>query len=114
VEEIPDMMALNRLFEGRPFQMLAVSVNTQWSGVDQFYEEHGFDLPTLLDPGRQASGDYRVFAFPETFLIDGQGVIARKFVGARKWTDPAVVQEVDRLVRSEEHRAFGINSATAP
>jgi peroxiredoxin len=113
VDEIPDMMALDRRFEGRPFQMLAVSVDTEWSKVHQFYRQHGFDLPTLLDPGRQVAGDYRVFGFPETFLIDGNGVVVRKFIGPRPWTDPQVVAGIEALVRAEEERMFGINIQAA-
>jgi len=110
VQEIPDMMALNGRFQGRLFQMLAVSVNTEWSDVEEFYQEHSVDLPTLLDPGRQASSEYRVFAFPETFLINGEGMVVRKFVGAMKWTDPQFIAEVENLLQIEEQRTFGINT----
>jgi len=110
VDEIPDMMALNSQFEGRPFQMLAISVDTDWQMVNDFYAEHGFDLPTLLDPGRQVASDYRATGYPETFLIDGDGVIARKYIGPMPWTHPQIVAEVEDLVRAEEMRTFGINS----
>lgn len=109
-DEIPDMMTLNQRFQGRPFRMLAVSVDTNWNAVEEFYREHGFDLPTVLDPGRQAANEYRAFGFPETFFIDGNGVVVRKFIGPVRWTDPQVVAEIESLVRVEEERAFGINS----
>jgi peroxiredoxin len=113
VDEIPDMMALNAQFRDRPFQMLAISVNTDWTAVRDFYALHGFELPTLLDPGRQASSDYRAFAFPETFLIDGEGIVIRKYVGAVAWTHPRVVAEVEALVRAEEQRPFGLNAQSS-
>ena len=110
VDEIPDMMALKAQYEGRPFEMLAVSVDTRWSLVRDFYAEHGFDLPTRLDPGRQVALDYRATGYPETFLIDGNGIIARKYIGPRAWTDPQIIAEVEGLVRVEEQRMFGINN----
>lgn len=109
-EEIPDMMTLNEQFRDRPFQMLAVSVDTDWKPVHDFFASHGFDLPTLLDPGRQAASDYRAFGFPETFLIDGNGMVVRKYIGAVPWTHPQIISEVESLVRAEEMRTFGVNS----
>ena len=99
IEEMPDMMALHNAFEGKPFQMLAISTDTQWSAVEDFYEKYGLDLPTLHDPAQQiARGQYKVTGYPETFLIDGNGHILRKYVGPRPWTSPEMMAEIERLI----------------
>jgi hypothetical protein len=40
---------------------------------------------------------YGTFAFPETFVIDRQGVLRRKFIGAVKWTSPEIVDYLGKL-----------------
>ena len=110
IDEMPDMMALQSQYEGRPFEMLAISVDVNWELVQNFYAEHGLDLPTRLDPGRQTYEDYKILGIPETFLIDGNGIIARKYIGSYPWTQPPYVSEIENLVRAEEQRMFGINS----
>jgi peroxiredoxin len=71
VEEMPEMEKLNKTFKDRKFQMLAVSVDTDWDVVKQFYKAHNLTIPAALDPGHQISGLYKVFKFPETFLMVG-------------------------------------------
>ena len=102
VDEMPEMDLMNRAFEGRPFQMLAVSVDTSWGLIRQFYDDHNIDLPTLLDPGRRASSLYQVFKFPETYIIDKQGRIVQKIVGPKRWADPQVMAEIDDMIRDQE------------
>ena len=54
IDEMPSMHTLNQRFKDRPFQMLAVSVDTNWKAIDAFYQKYGIDVPTVLDPGKRA------------------------------------------------------------
>jgi hypothetical protein len=40
---------------------------------------------------------YGTFAFPETFVIDRQGVLRRKFIGAVTWTSPEIVDYLQKM-----------------
>jgi peroxiredoxin len=55
VEEMPEMETLKNTFKDRKFQMLAVSVDTDWDVVKKFYKEHNLTIPAGLDPGHQIS-----------------------------------------------------------
>ncbi len=103
VIEMPDMMALNEKFRDRPFKMLAVSIDTSWEAVHEFYEEHGLDIPTALDPGRQVYTKYRALGVPETFFIDGNGNIVQKFISYRRWMSPQFLTEIEELVSRHEN-----------
>ena len=102
VEEMPDMVELNRLFADRPFQMLAVSVDTSWEPIQELYNTYAIEVPTLLDPGQQVKRRYKVLALPETFLIDGQGNVVRKYIGWQRWTSPRLMAELEQHLRSAE------------
>src|SRR6266704_2384591 len=48
-EEIPSMMRLNSAMAGKPFQMLAVSINEGGAQeVEAYFKQSGTNLPALL------------------------------------------------------------------
>ena len=40
---------------------------------------------------------FRTDMWPETYLIDRNGIIRRKFVGAQEWTSPEIVNYLKSL-----------------
>jgi cytochrome c biogenesis protein CcmG/thiol:disulfide interchange protein DsbE len=48
------------------------------------------DLTTVRDPGQSRAKLYHTDMWPETYIIDRQGVIRRKFVGAQDWSSPEI------------------------
>ena len=103
VEEMPEMEIMYRAFKDRPFQMLAVSVDADWKVVNKFYGEHNLTLPSVLDPGHQIATLYKVFKWPETFLIDGNGYVV-KHTWQEHWADRRLMDYVDSLIRQQEAR----------
>jgi cytochrome c biogenesis protein CcmG, thiol:disulfide interchange protein DsbE len=60
-------------------------------------QEHNVDLLTVRDPKESANALYGTFKFPETYIIDKDGVIRRKFIGATDWTSPEIVDYLNKL-----------------
>ena len=102
IEELPAMMEMNRTFEGRRFEMLGISVDTRWDDVNGYLDEHGFELSTVLDPGQNTKQAYKVTGFPETFLIDGDGTVLKKYIGAWPWATPKMIAEVEGFLEMVE------------
>jgi peroxiredoxin len=98
------MERLNNTYKDRKFQMLAISVDNNWEQVHSFYKDYNLTLPAFLDPGHQVSNLYKVFQYPETFLIDGNGYVV-KHTWAERWDDPRMMSYVESLIRKEEARA---------
>ena len=99
VDEMPAMMTLNETLRDRDFQMLAVSVDTSWKAIEEFYAQYELDLPTLLDPAQAVSrGRYKATGFPETFLIDQNGHIRRRVIGPELWAHPQVVAQIEEMM----------------
>ena len=48
-------------------------------------------------PTRRAMRLYGTFKFPETYIIDRNGVVRRKFIGAVDWTEPDVIEYLSKL-----------------
>jgi len=94
------MMKLNKLMAGKPFQMVCVSVDEGGKqAVQEFFKNTGFSLPTYLDPTKQAPATYGLTGVPETFIIDKQGVIAKKVIGGLDWASPEVITFLDGLMK---------------
>jgi peroxiredoxin len=99
-EEIPSMAVLNRLMAGKPFRMLAISIDQGGKGaVEAFFRKSGTALPTLIDVDGTASRLYGTTGVPETFVIDRKGVIIKKVIGALNWSDPEVVRFLNEAMR---------------
>lgn len=91
-EEVPSLMSLNRLMAGKPFQMLAVSINEGGArDVEAYFRQSGNTLPALLDTNQEVGKLYGITGVPETFIVGRNGVILKKVVGGLDWTAPDVV-----------------------
>jgi peroxiredoxin len=101
IEEMPEMEILHQKLKDRKFQMLAVSVDNDWEIVNEFYKKYNLTLPTYLDPGHQVSNLYKVYKFPETFLIDANGYVV-KHTWQERWANPRVMAMVEDLVRQAD------------
>ncbi len=101
IKEMPTMEALNNKFKDRKFQMMAVSIDNDWEEVNQFYREHNLTLPAFLDPGHQIATLYKVYKYPETFLIDANGYVV-KHTWQEDWASRRAVDIVENLVRQAE------------
>ena len=84
VVEMPSMERLVQRLHGKPFRLLAVSVDDDWAPVRKFFPQ-GTPLEILLDTPRDTPRRYGTDKFPESFLIDKDGQIRQYVVSNRDW-----------------------------
>jgi cytochrome c biogenesis protein CcmG/thiol:disulfide interchange protein DsbE len=77
--------------------ILAVSIDEDEDAYRRFIAERHFDLDTVRDPNQTVATKYGTTGWPETFVIDRQGVIRRKFIGATDWNDPEIIRYLKTL-----------------
>ena len=95
VEEMPSLVELHKEL-GDKVTILAVSEDADDAAFRQFVRDHGVDLLAVRDT-QHKNELYGTFKFPETFIIDRNGKIVRKFIGATNWTAPDIVDYLNRL-----------------
>jgi peroxiredoxin len=99
VEELPTLAKLHQDLKGADFEMLAVSVDEGGAdAVTAFMKKNGLDVPVLLDPDRSTAELYGTFKFPETYIVDREGIVRHKAIGPRDWTDPAALQFLKDMI----------------
>jgi cytochrome c biogenesis protein CcmG, thiol:disulfide interchange protein DsbE len=96
VEEMPSLVQLQKQL-GDKVTILAVSEDADDGAYKQFVRDHNIDLLTVRDTTRQTNEVYGTFKFPETYIIDRNGKIIRKFIGVQDWTSPDIMQYLNQL-----------------
>jgi peroxiredoxin len=96
VDEMPSLVKMQSDLKDRVL-VLAVSVDEDERSYRTFLKKNNVDLLTVRDPQQKSNELYGTFKFPETYIIDRQGVVQRKFIGPVDWTRPDVVEYLNKL-----------------
>jgi len=83
--------------ENRGIQVVAVSVDVDGNAYRRFLRDQKVDLLTVRDPDHKSDNLYGTFKYPETYIIDRDGKLRRKFVGPVDWGTPEVVDFLQKL-----------------
>jgi len=97
VEEMPSLVRMQQRMKNKGVTVLAVSVDADEAAYRKFIKDHGVDLLTVRDPEQKSNNLYGTVKFPETYIIDRNGVVRRKFIGAVDWGEPEVVDFLSKL-----------------
>jgi len=95
IEELPSLLALQKQMPG--IEVVAVSIDQDPDVYRRFLVEHHVDVLTLRDEEQRVNALYGTVQIPETYIIDKQGVLRRKFIGAQNWTSPEIMDYLSRL-----------------
>ena len=99
-EEIPSMMKLDNAMAGKPFQMLAVSIDEGGvPDIEAFFKSSGLSLPAYTDPGGVAVKTYGITGVPESFVIDKNGILVKKVIGPLAWDSPETISFLEGLMK---------------
>jgi peroxiredoxin len=97
--EMPSMERLHKKLAGTDFQLVAVSVDEEDSSVvNRFVQEYGLTFPVLHDQDGSIRQIYQTTGVPESFVIDRDGVIVKKVIGAADWDAPVNENLIRRLL----------------
>jgi cytochrome c biogenesis protein CcmG/thiol:disulfide interchange protein DsbE len=102
-EETPALNRLQKYIAPHNALVLGVSADEDPSAYEGFLRTEGVVYPTYRDPATHGTVspialDYGTSTYPETFIIDRHGKIARKFVGFQQWDSPQMLAYFDSLL----------------
>ncbi len=95
VEELPSLLAMQHQLP--QVTVVAISMDEDASQYQRFLARNNVDLLTVRDPSARINAMYGTVQIPETYVIDRQGVLRRKFVSAQNWTSPEIIDYLKRL-----------------
>jgi thiol-disulfide isomerase/thioredoxin len=97
-QEMPALERLHHAYRDRGLVILTVNFKESESQVRAFVQELGLDMAVALDRDGIASRRFRVHGLPVSLLIDPEGYIRWKAIGAREWDSSEMRTYLDRVV----------------
>ena len=97
IEETPSLLEMQHKLRDHGVTVLAVSIDDSDDAYHKFLTNYRVDLLTVRDAQKASNAMYGTFKFPETYVIDRNGVMRRKFIGAVDWSAPEVVEFLTKL-----------------
>jgi cytochrome c biogenesis protein CcmG/thiol:disulfide interchange protein DsbE len=95
IEELPSLLQLHH--DDPNLVVLAISIDEDPDSYFSFIRRRHVDLITVRDPEQSAAKLFHTDMWPETYVIDRNGFIRRKFIGATDWTDPEIRHYLNSL-----------------
>jgi peroxiredoxin len=97
IAELPSMMAMQDRLRNRGVTVLGVSIDVDGDAYHRFIQQKNVNFLTVRDPDQKVSGMYGTSVWPESYIIDRQGVMRRKVVGPTNWDSPDIVEFLSKL-----------------
>ena len=108
--EMPALERLQQKLGKDGLEIVAVSVDTplgtlgpsgnNGGDVKSYVSDMGLTFTVLHDPQRSVEDLFLVQGLPTTFIIDKNGRIDQKVVGAREWDAPNYIQYFTKMLES--------------
>jgi cytochrome c biogenesis protein CcmG/thiol:disulfide interchange protein DsbE len=95
IEELPSLLALERRMP--QLSIIAISQDEDAEAYRAFLQTYRVDLLTVRDPTARIPKLYGTVKIPESYVIDRDGVLRRKFVSAQDWTSPEILDYLGKL-----------------
>jgi len=98
-DEMPAMERLYRALRPEGFELLAISVDDATEPVRTFRDRLALTFPILMDSDQEVAKRYQTYRFPESLLVDRNGIVIERYIGPREWDAEAYVSRIQRLLR---------------
>lgn len=101
-QEMPSMQKAYARLKDEGFAIAAVSIDEGGpEDVQAFAREFGLTFDILQDRSGRISTLYQTTGVPESFLLDKDGTIIKRVIGAHDWSSPANISLIERLLGHE-------------
>ena len=92
IAETPSLVNMQRRLQTKGIIVVAISADKDEAAYRRFIKNYGINFLTVRDPGERTQHLYGTNQLPETYIIDRDGILRRKFANAVDWNSPEVVQ----------------------
>ena len=96
--EMPSIEKLFKKMGNTKFKIIALSVNEEKSTVTNFLKTNPYTFPIYLDEVGNSNTNYASGSIPTTYIIDKDGIIQGRVVGAREWDTDSIVDLIKNLI----------------
>lgn len=98
VEEMPSLEQLALIAAERPeLEVVAITTDREWSEISSLFQPDS-KLKVLFDPDKSVVRDkFGSRLYPETWVVDPEGVIRVRVDGGRDWSAPIALEMIENV-----------------
>jgi thiol-disulfide isomerase/thioredoxin len=96
--ELPELVAIQEKYKGRPFVLLAVNADRSRKAGVKFFEKAGLDLMVLYDDEQKVINAFAPVGVPASFLIGPTGKVEKVYVGFKKDYIEKYIKDIEALL----------------
>ncbi len=97
VEETPSLVKMQSRMKDKGVVVLAVSIDVDDAAYHKFLKDYSVNMVTVRDEDQKTASLYGTHGWPESYIIDRNGIIRRKFIGPVEWNSPEVTEFLNKL-----------------
>lgn len=103
IEETPSLNRLQKYIASRNGVVLGVAADEDPAVYEKFLQDNGVIFQTYRDPDTKnnhspIAESYGTTRYPETYIIDRNGKIARKIISFQEWDSPEMLKYFDSIL----------------
>ncbi|HWQ56434.1 MAG TPA: TlpA disulfide reductase family protein [Bryobacteraceae bacterium] len=98
VQEMPSLDQFQKTLAPNGVVVLGISVDKNEQLYRSFLAKARVSFLTARDPDAKINADYGTFKYPETYIIDANGKVLRKYIGPEDWTNDRMLNDVRSLL----------------
>lgn len=110
-KEMPSMERAWQTLQSEGIGMIGINVGEDFDTVFGFTAVMDISFPLLLDSDGQVTAEWPIEGLPTTYILDPQGKMVYRIVGAREWDDEALLDAVRELKNTS---TTGMAESTTP
>ncbi len=89
--EMPSMERIYKELKDEGFEIVAVDLQEDKKRVQKFEDDFGLSFTVLLDKTGRIGQSYGARSIPTTYIIDKNGIILARALGAMEWFTPEIL-----------------------
>ncbi|MEZ5362359.1 MAG: TlpA disulfide reductase family protein [Bryobacterales bacterium] len=91
IQETPSLNRLQEEFRDKGLVVIGISEDDSQQAYDAFLDRFGITFPTVRDTTKTTKIKYGTQLIPESYLINPDGIVVRKYAGGEDFMRPEVL-----------------------
>lgn len=107
LQEAPELLEFAKKYQDKNLRIFAVSLDDKWEDAEKILDSKNLpkDMTSVLDTTTKVPESYGTYQYPETYLVDGNGKVIIKWVGAQPWSSPGLLKVIDEVLSHVSDRS---------
>lgn len=101
IKEMPSLVEFYQKYNGKGIAVLIVNVGESIESIEKFMKDSNYNVKVYRDSSGEVAKNFGTFKYPESFLVDKNGIIRKKVIGEINWMEENVVHYLEGLAKEK-------------